>query len=134
MTRQEAEKLRELIIKSSSTLEDKEASEGVELFPKLNQNGDLIKTGTRINWNGLLKRAAVDLWDTAENTPDISPDLWEDVLYKNGIRIIPEIITVGLKFSLDELGWWGDVLYKSKINDNVWTPAAYPDGWEEVIE
>lgn len=33
----------------------------------------------------------------------------------------------------DELGWWGDVLYKSILpSANVWTPEQYPDGWEEV--
>lgn len=29
-------------------------------------------------------------------------------------------------------GWWGDTLYKSLLASNVWTPEAYPQGWEEV--
>ena len=77
-------------------------------------------------------RAAVDLWDNAENTPDVAPTLWEDVLYRDGIRIIPETITVGLSFAKGEQGWWGDVLYASTIDANVWTPEAYPAGWEIV--
>lgn len=36
----------------------------------------MTKAGTRINWNGTVKKAAADLWDTAENTPDAAPDLW----------------------------------------------------------
>ena len=120
---------RQNIILASASLDDKTASETPELFGKLNQNGELVKAGTRVNWNGVLKRAAVDLWDTAENNPDNAPTLWEDITYKDGIRIIPETITAGLAFSKDELGWWNDILYVSLIDSNVWTPDAYPAGW-----
>lgn len=126
--------LRKNILLSSQSLEDKEASVTPELFARLNENGELIKAGTRINWNGTLKRASVDLWDTKENNPDNAPTLWEDIAYKDGIRIIPEVITVGTAFSKDELGWWNDELYKSLLDNNVWTPEANPSGWskEEV--
>lgn len=127
-----ARKLRENIIVSSTSLEDKVASETPELFARLNQNGELITVGTRINWNGVLKRAAVDLYDTLENNPDNAPTLWEDIEYKDGIRIIPETITAGTAFSKDELGWWKDTLYKSLLDNNVWTPEQNPSGWEIV--
>ena len=120
------------IVFGSDSLDDKLASETPELFDKLNENGDLVPVGTRINWNGSLKRASVDLWDTAENNPDNAPTLWEDIEYKNGIRIIPEVITVGTKFNKDELGWWQDTLYKSLIDNNVWNPTQYPAGWELI--
>ena len=124
---------RKNILLSSESLDDKVASTTPELFGKLNENGELVKVGTRINWRGVLKRAAVDLWDTKENNPDNAPSLWEDILYKDGIRIIPETITVGTAFMKDELGWYEDtLLYKSLIDNNVWTPTAYPAGWELV--
>lgn len=121
------------IVFGSESLDDKLASETPELFDKLNENGELVPVGTRINWNGTLKRASVDLWDTKENNPDNAPTLWEDIEYKNGIRIIPEVITVGTTFSKDELGYWQDTLYKSLLDNNVWTPTANPSGWELVI-
>lgn len=127
-----ARMLRKNIIVSSASLEDKVASETPELFARLNQNGELIKVGTRINWNGVLKRASVDLYDTLENNPDNAPTLWEDIEYKEGYRIIPQTITVGTAFSKDELGWWKDTLYKSLLDNNVWTPEQYPSGWEIV--
>ena len=127
-----ARMLRKNIIVSSASLEDKVASETPELFARLNQNGELIKVGTRINWNGVLKRASVDLYDTLENNPDNAPTLWEDIKYKEGYRIIPQTITVGTAFSKDELGWWEDTLYKSLLDNNVWTPEQYPSGWEIV--
>ena len=116
------------------SLDDKVASTSAELFPRLTEGGELVKAGTRINWGGTLKRAAVDLWDTAENNPDNAPTLWEDIAYREGIRIIPETITAGTAFAKDELGWWGDTLYKSLIDANVWTPDAYPTGWEIVTQ
>ena len=123
---------RQNILIGSSSLDDKTASVTPEFFERLKGNGELVKVGTRINWNGVLKRAAVDLWDTEENNPDNAPSLWEDILYKNGIRIIPEVITVGTAFSKDELGYWKDTLYKSLIDNNVWTPDQNPSGWELV--
>lgn len=123
---------RQNILIGSSSLDDKVASETPELFGKLNENGELVKVGTRINWNGTLKRATVDLWDVKENNPNNAPSLWEDILYKNGIRVIPKTITVGTAFSKDELGYWGDTLYKSLLDSNVWTPEQNPSGWELV--
>lgn len=114
--------------------DDATASRAVAFHPMLKQDGDLISTGTRINWHGQLKRAAVDLWDTAESTPDDAPELWEDINYRDGFRVIPDVITAGTAFSAGEYGWWGKTLYQSTIDNNVWTPEAYPTGWvKEVV-
>lgn len=130
MKRSQALKLRSCIETAAQALDDQSASGAPALFPALNQNGALISAGTRINWGGTVKRAAVDLWDTAENTPDAAPNLWEDLEYRDGVRIIPAVITVGKAFARDELGWWGNTLYRSKVDANVYTPEQYPANWE----
>ena len=127
-----ARKLRPYIVQAAASLDDASASNAAELFPALKQDGSLVTAGTRINWHGVIKRAAVDLWDTAENNPDNAPALWEDIAYREGYRIIPETITAGTAFAKDECGWWGDVLYRSLIDANVYTPDSYPAGWEVV--
>ena len=124
-----ARKLRPYIEQGSASLDDKTASEAVTLFPKLKQDGSLVKAGTRIDWHGTLKRAAVDLWDTEQNNPDNAPTLWEDIDYKQGIRIIPNVITVTSAFAKGEHGWWHDEVYESLIDANVYTPEQYPAGW-----
>ena len=129
---EQARKYRAIIEAALSLTDDKLASEAPTLFPTLKEDGSLIKVGTRINWNGTLKRAAVDLWDTVDNNPDNAPTLWEDLNYREGYRTIPEVITVGTAFSKGERGWWMDDLYESAIDNNVWTPAAYPAGWKLV--
>lgn len=130
MKRSEALRLRAIIEQASASLPDKDASEAAVLFPGLKQDGSLVQAGTRIHWKGVVKKAAVDLWDTAENNPDNAPTLWADISYREGYRIIPETITVATAFAKDECGWWGDVLYRSLMDGNVYNPATYPDGWE----
>ena len=132
MKRSEALKLRALIEQAAASLPDKEASEGAMLFPRLRGDGSLVKAGTRINWKGTIKRASGALWDTVDNDPDHAPALWEDISYREGYRIIPETITATGAFAKDECGWWNDILYKSLIDANVYTPEQYPAGWEEA--
>lgn len=132
MKRAEAIYLRSVVEQAAVSLDDKTASTAATLFPRLKGDGSLVTAGTRINWNGTIKRAAVDLWDTAENNPDNAPDLWEDISYREGYRVIPEVLTVGTAFYKGERGWWRDTLYESTVNNNVWTPEQYPEVWEVV--
>ena len=118
-------------------LDDKTVSEIAELLPVMKLDGSVIEAGKRYYFPedtaAPVKRAAVTLWDTEANTPANARDSWEDILYKDGIRIIPNVITAGLAFSKDEQGWWESILYRSTLpTPNTWTPEEYPDGWERV--
>lgn len=132
MKRAEAIYLRTVVEQAAESLDDKTASTAAVLFPGLKQDGALVRAGTRINWKGTIKRAAVALWDTVDNDPENATNLWEDILYRDGYRIIPDVITVGLAFADGEIGWWDDELYRSKRADNAYTPAQDPDNWERV--
>lgn len=129
MKASEAKQFRALVEQGAASLTDQEVSTAPEVLPRLHGDGRLVKAGTRVYWDGQIKRAASDLWDTAANAPDAAPALWEDVLYRQGIRIIPETITAGAAFAKGERGWWGDTLYESLLDANVWTPAQNPEGW-----
>lgn len=126
-----AKKVRAAMNIAGGSLDDATASQAAAIYPELQYSGELVKAGTRIQWENGLKRAAVDLWDTEENNPQNAPDLWEDVMYRDGIRIIPETITAGLAFAKDERGWFHDNIYVSLIDANVWTPEQYPQGWKK---
>lgn len=130
MTETQARALRQILVNGSASLTDAAVSMAPECLDRMTYDGGLISRGTRINWVGEIKRAAVDLYDREDQDPAHAPTLWEAVMYRLGYRIIPETITVGLAFSEGEIGWWGDKLYRSKVNDNVYTPAQYPDNWE----
>ena len=132
MTRQHAYKLREMMHKAAVSLDDKDASTAAELFPRMKYDDSLIPYQTRINWHGTVKIAALDVWDREENNPDNAPTLWSDLKYRDGIRIIPEVITAAEMFAKGEQGWWGEDLYESLIDANVYTPVQYPSGWRLV--
>lgn len=130
MKRSKAVSLRTAIETAAVSLDDRAASTAAALFPRLTGDGALIRAETRINWRGTVKRAAADLWDMAENDPDHAADLWEDIEYRDGYRIIPDVITAAGAFALGECGWRGDVLWRSAMAANVYTPEQYPAGWE----
>lgn len=132
MKRSEALKIRANIETAVQSLGDKTASEAPMLFPRLKQDGSLVRAGTRICHNGEVKKAAVDLWDTADNSPDKATTLWETLDYKDGYRIIPSVITVTGAFAKGERGWWNGKLYESRAENNVYTPEQYADNWTEV--
>lgn len=117
---------------NSLDIRDATASRMVDYYPELTGDGSLIKVGTKINWHGALKKAAVDLWDTEANTPDAAPTLWADIAYKSGIRIAPETFTATNAAAMDELMWFGEHIYKSKMAGNVYTPEQAPGVWEIV--
>ena len=129
-TAEEARVWRAQLDKALPAVPDKDASGCVDLYPTLKQGGKLIRAGTRINWGGWLKQATVDLWDTEANDPDHAPTLWVKINYKDGVRVIPDVISAAEAFALDELGWWDGAIYKSLIAANVYTPDTYPQGWE----
>lgn len=132
MRGKDAERLHRTIMAGLVQVSDQQASEGVELFPRLTGSGELVKAGTRINWNGVLKRASVDLWDLETNNPDNAPAIWETIQYVNGVRVIPEVITATMAFSLNELGWWQGSVYRSLRDGNTFNPSVTPEWWEVV--
>ena len=134
MNREQTKAFLDAFLKMRANLTDQQASGVADMYPALKGNGALVKVGTRINWNGTIYKAAVDLYDTESNNPTNAPALWEELNYKEGHRIIPAALTVGTAFALGEYGWWNGVLYKSLIANNVWTPDAYAAGWELVNE
>lgn len=128
-----ARKLRPFLVKAAQSLDDKDASKAVALFDGMKYDGSLVKSGTKINWHGTIKKANVDLWDTEENNPVNAPSLWDDLAYRDGFRFIPIAFTAATMFNKGERGWWDDALYESLIDANVYTPSDYPAGWALVI-
>ena len=123
------QELRAMIEKAAAGLDDRDASRAAELFPKLRQDGALVEYRTRVNWKGTIKAARQDLYDTALNDPEHAPNLWADIAFREGERIIPQTFSAAEAFAAGEKGWWGETLMVSLIDGNVWTPAQYPEGW-----
>ena len=134
MTEKQAKALRSVLVQGGESLSNAVISTAPEACRRMKYDGSLIQNGTRIYWpeDGKIYKNGSDLWDREEFNPTNSPDLWSEIQYRLGIRIIPPKIEVSTKFSKDELGWWGDTLCRSKVDNNVYTPEEYPDNWEIV--
>lgn len=132
MTRAEAIRLRAAMEKAAESLDDRTASGAPDLFRRMTCSGSLVEAGTRINWNGTVKKAAAALWDREDQDPEHAAALWEDLDFVDGVRKIPDTITATLAFEKGELGWRNGVIYKSLVDGNVWTPEVYAAAWEVV--
>ena len=130
MKRSETIEFRRAIERGAKSLSDKEVSLTPDILPRMRYKGAAIEAGTRINWNGTVKSAAVTLWDREDSNPDNAPTLWNNIPYRKGIRVIPEHIPVTEPFSAGEEGIDdADVVWVSKYDNNVYTPVQYEENW-----
>lgn len=74
----------------SDSATDEQASRAPHAYKGLRRDGKIIKAGTRINHKGTIMRATEDVLDVEENSPDKKPTLWEDIGYRNGVRVKPD--------------------------------------------
>jgi hypothetical protein len=111
------------------------ASQVPTLYNGFTYDGALIKAKTRRLWtDGYLYCAQYDTYDREDTDPAHDTNGWVKLAFHNGYRDIPEIMTTSTMFAKDEIGWYKDKFYKSKINNNSWTPEVYAAGWEEIKE
>lgn len=134
MTEKQAKALRAVLVQGGASLSDAVISTAPEACQHMKYDGSLISNGTRIFWpeDGKIYKNGSDLWDREEFNPKNSPELWSEIMYREGIRIIPDKIEYVTRFAKDELGWRGNDLWQSLQNDNVYTPEEYPDYWKLI--
>ena len=69
------------------------------------------------------------------STPANTPALWSICHTKDAAKAKPYMAPNGTSgmYMIDEVCVENGIAYRSKIDDNVWAPSAYPTGWG-VIE
>ena len=129
-----AKKLRTLLELAVQSLEPADALEGVELFPTW-KTGTAYEVGYKVRHGGILYACLQAHTSQAGWEPGAAPSLWATVLIPD-----PDVIpdweqpdsTNAYKMG-DKVRFDGKI-YESLIDNNVWSPAAYPAGWREVVE
>ena len=130
MTRAKAKQLRQLIERIAVTLDDETALTGVELFPMW-AIGKAYAVSDRAQYNGTLYKCVQAHTSQADWTPDATPALWVVV----SIDEYPEWVQpLGATdaYKKGDIVSYNGKLYRSTIDGNVWSPEAYPAGWEIV--
>ena len=125
-------KLRPLIEKASISLDDADALEAVQLFPRWNDSAK-YEVGDRVRFQNILYKCLQDHIAQPTWTPISAPSLWAKVLIPDP-EVIPEweqpdstnAYQIGDKVTFE------GKTYESVIANNIWSPAAYPAGWREV--
>lgn len=127
-----ARKLRPIIEKSAQNLDDADALEAVTLFPAW-APGIVYTAGTRVKHGGVLYSVLQDHTSQMGWEPGVAPSLFAKVLIPDP-SVIPEWeqpdSTNPYKKG-DKVRFAGKV-YESLIDGNVWSPSAYPAGWQAV--
>lgn len=127
-----ARKLRPYIEKAALSLSDEDALEASNLFPSW-EDATAYKVDDRVRYEDNLYKCLQAHTSQAGWTPTAVPSLWAKVLIPDE-NVIPEWeqpgSTNGYKIG-DKVLFNGEV-YESVINNNVWSPLAYPAGWQLV--
>ena len=125
--------LRRLIELASASLSDKDALDGVELFPHWDADSHEYAMDDRVNYNGTLYKCLQAHTSQASWNPADSPSLW--VRVDDPSQEWPEWVqptgstdayAKGAKVSHNDKHWISDV------DGNVWEPGVY--GWTEAVE
>lgn len=135
MTPQEkARALRPMIEKAAVSLSDEDAIGCVELFPAW--AADVAYTADeRIRYGGKLYRCVQAHTSQTDWTPDATPALWTEVAKPGEIPVWKQPTGAQDAYMTGDKVWYPEkdtTVYVSLIDNNVWSPDAYPAGWEVV--
>lgn len=128
-----ARKLRPYIEKAALSLNDEDALEAVNLFPNWDPDAASYTVDQRVNYEGTLYKCLQAHTSQAGWTPTAAPSLWAKVLIPNP-NVIPEWEQPDSTnpYMLGDRILFNGIVYESVINNNIWSPSAYPAGWKQV--
>lgn len=127
-----ARKLRPYIEKAAISLSDEDALEAVNLFENWHSGEPYVKD-QRVNFEGTLYKCLQPHTSQEAWTPTAAPSLWAKVLIPDA-NVIPEWEqpnSTNPYMRGDKVMFNGQV-YESTIDNNIWSPSAYPAGWEAL--
>lgn len=134
MTREHAYKLREMLHKASASLPDEDALEAVELFP-LWATAEEYSVDQRIRYGEKLYRCVQAHTSQEGWEPPTVPALWTEVAKPGEIPVWRQPTGAQDAYMEGDKVWYPEkdtTVYRSTIDNNVWSPADYPQGWEVV--
>lgn len=127
-----AHQLRAAIEVAAESFTDDVAIEYPELIPSWKTDVDYA-IDQRVNYEGIVYKCLQAHTSQADWTPTAAPSLWAKVLIPDS-DTIPEWeqpdSTNG--YSKGDKVKYNGAVYESLIDNNVWSPDAYPAGWQVV--
>ena len=118
----------------AETLSDAQALQVPMLFDEFDGNGVAYEVGKRIMFEGVLYKVIQAHTSQADWTPTNAPSLFAKVINETIDGSIPEFEqpdSTNPYMKGDRVLFNGKV-YESLIDNNVYSPEAYPAGWKEI--
>ena len=118
----------------AETLSDAQALQVPMLFDEFDGNGVAYEVGKRVLYNGVLYKVIQAHTSQAEWTPVAAPSLFAKVINETIDGSIPEFEqpdSTNPYMKGDRVMFNGKI-YESLIDNNVYSPEAYPAGWKEI--
>jgi len=134
MKREHAIKLRQMIVKASVSLPDEDALGAAELFPAWAAD-TAYAADFRIRYDGKLYRCVQSHTSQTHYTPDMIPALWTEVALPGEIPVWRQPTGAQDAYMTGDKVHYPDAdgaVYESLIDNNVYSPEAYPAGWRVV--
>jgi hypothetical protein len=128
-----ARKLRPYIEKAAMSLSDEDALEAIDLYPIWSGNGVEYKVDDRVRYEQILYKVLIAHTSQEGWTPISAPSLFAKVLIPSP-DVIPDWEQPGSTNPYmrgDKVRFEGHV-YESTIDNNIWSPSAYPAGWSLI--
>lgn len=120
----------------AETLSDAQALQVPMLFDEFDGNGVAYEVGKRVMYNNILYKVIQAHTSQADWTPVAAPSLFAKVINETVDGSIPEFEqpdSTNPYMKGNKVMFNGKV-YESVIDNNVWSPTAYPAGWKEIIK
>lgn len=137
---QMAEQLRRALQMFVRSLSDDEAMEVATVYPKYEVGkaykiDDIFSYGLNDVQNPQLYRVVQDHTSQADWTPDVTASLYVAIgLTEEGYPVWSQPTGSHDAYNIGDIVDYNGTLYKSLIDGNVYSPEAYPAGWEVVEE
>lgn len=136
ITVKQARAMRAIIEANSKTATDEQGAEAPFIFPAWNVDGVTYQTGDRVQYDGKAYKVLQTHTSQTEWTPVSAVSLFAEILIPDP-GVIPVWVQPGADNGYmkgDKVHFPGadDPVYMSTIDNNVWSPSAYPAGWEKV--
>ena len=124
--------VRESMDSAGAMLTDEQAASVPALYSAW-ETGTAYNAGDRRTYGGVLYKCLQAHTSQDDWTPDVAVSLWATVLIPDP-DVIPDWVqpdSTNAYMKGDKVRYNG-VVYRSLIDNNVWSPDAYPAGWEIV--
>lgn len=132
---EKAKELRATIETLAQNLDDKNALENVELFPIWNPDSKEYEKNQKIKYNNVLYKVLQNHISQSDWSPAAAPSLFAQVIVSQDGTPLPWVQPDSTNpYSKGDKVIFNDKIYESLIDNNVWSPADYPMGWQEIIE